>query len=70
MLNMASDYRFEGDLEGSLKGEVWCGKVSINLNFDETELRGSVGCSECGEGGKGEKWISALNLTFNRIEQP
>jgi hypothetical protein len=70
MLNMASDYIIKADLEGSLKGEVQCGKVSISLNFDGTELRGGAECSECGEGGKGQRWITARHFTYTRVKRP
>jgi hypothetical protein len=70
ILNFASDYIVKGDLEGLLKGEIQCGKVDIYLNFDKSGLRGSVECSECGEGGRGDMWITALNLTFDRVERP
>ena len=70
ILNLASDYIVKGDLEGSLKGEIQCGKVDIYLNFDKSGLLGSVECSECGEGGRGDMWITARKLTFDRLEQP
>ena len=70
ILNFASDYIVEGDLEGLLKGDIQCGRVYIYLNFDKSGLRGSVECSGCGERGRGDGWISAQNLTFNRAEQP
>jgi hypothetical protein len=70
ILNFASDYIVKGDLEGLVKGEVQCGKVDLYLNFDDPGLRGAVECSECGEGGRGEKWITARNVTFARVEQP
>jgi hypothetical protein len=70
ILNLASDYIVKGDLEGLLKREIQCGKVDIYLNFDKSGLRGSVECSECGEGDRGDMWITARNLTFDRAEWP
>lgn len=70
MLHMASDYVIEAELEGSLMENVQCGRVTISLNFDETGLQGSVECSECGEGGRGQRWITSPGLTFTRAKEP
>lgn len=70
ILNFASDYIVKGHLEGVLKGEIQCGRVDLYLNFEDSGLRGSVECSECGAGSRGDSWITARNLVFDRAEQP